>query len=104
MKLKLVAKFICITFLSMISLNQLSAQQYYKVVKGTDNPATAEQVDDNVNTINDVLIKYEINTSKTTSTKENYSFWVEFLSKNKLPKKRKDIIYNLLKQMKTELR
>jgi len=36
--------------------------------------------------------------------KENYEFWVEFISNNKISKKRKDIIYNLLGQMKAELK
>lgn len=91
---------ICVLFFS----NQLSAQQYYKVVKGNDNPATAEKVDDDVKSIDDILVKYNVSTSKTTFSKENYNFWVEFISNNKLPKKRKDIIYDLLSQMKAGLK
>ncbi len=94
----------CLIIISTLLTGQIYAQQYYKVVKGNDNPATAEQVDDDVKTIDDILTKYKINTSKTAATKENYEFWVEFIGNNKLPAKRKEIIYNLLGQMKAELK
>lgn len=83
---------------------QLSAQQYYKVVKGNDNPATAEKVYDDVSNIDDLLKIYKIDIAKTETSKENYTFWVNFLSTNKLPVKRKEIIYTLLKEIKTELK
>lgn len=103
MKLNLLSILIY-TGVCIFSINQLSAQQYYKVIEGNDNPTTAEQVNDDVKSITDILSVYKIDTSKTIASKENYSFWVAFISNNKLPAKRKEIIYNLLKQMKTELK
>lgn len=104
MKLKY---FIILFFMSIFCLSfsfQLSAQQYYKVVEGNDNPATVEKISDDVNIIDDMLTIYKIDISKTIPSKENYVFWVDFMNNNKLPIKRKEIIYSLLKQMKTQLK
>jgi len=59
-------------FCCFLLATQLSAQQYYKVVKGNDNPATEEQVFDDVKTIDDILTKYKVSESKITPSKENY--------------------------------
>jgi len=104
MKIKYFIAIICISTFCLLSSYQLSAQQYHKVVKGNDNPATEEQVFDDVKTIADILTKYKISESKTTPTKENYNFWVEFVSKNKMSIKRKEMIYSFLGEMKSKLK
>lgn len=102
MKIKslLLFTFLCVSLFS----SQLSAQQYYKVVEGNDNPATVEQVFDDVKTIDDILTKYKISESQTTPTKENYDFWVEFVNKNNMSTKRKKMIYSFLGEMKSKLK
>lgn len=92
------------TFLFIFSANQIFGQGYYKVTKGNDDNTIVEQTNDDINTMQDVLQKYEIQTEKMSVSKENYQYWVSFLHDNKLPAKRKQIIMDFLATMKNELK
>jgi len=103
--MRLKAKFLyLIIFFFIFSAHQLFSQRYYKVVKGNDNPTIAEQVDDDVKTIDDILTRYKVSESKTSPTKENYDFWVEFVDNNNMSIKRKKMIYSFLEEMKSKLK
>lgn len=90
-------------FFLIFSAHQLFSQGHYKVTEGNDQNAQVEQTLDDVNTIQDILQKYEIQNQRISVSKENYQYWVTFLQNNRLPAKRKQIIMNFLKNMKNEL-
>lgn len=92
-----------IFFALLMMTTQSIAQQHTSTKQGSDDNARAEQVFDDVATMDQVLVYYKIEESKLQPTIENYQFWVAFLKENRISSKRKGIIREFLGTMKREL-
>lgn len=94
----------CSVLCFVLLCNVASAQQYRKVVKGNDDQnQNLEQMDDDVKNINKLIEKYEVNEDRLVHSKENLVFWSNFLKTHKISHKRKQLVLDLMREMKEAL-